>query len=299
MKRPATGLIVGGAASLCVIWGTTWKAIQVGLEGIPPFTGAALRFGLASILLLLLALAMKVRLGRSRRERLLWLVNGTCSFTVSYGIVYWAEQWVPSGLTSVLFATYPFFVALLGHFLLPSESLTRKELVGILVGFAGIGLIFSEDFSVLGGPQVALASAVLLLSPLAAALGSVSIKRWGTGIHPLSFSSVPMGIAAGILGAIAVTFERNRAIQFDSVSIGALLYLAIFGSVVTFSIYYWLLTHLPVKRLALIAYVIPLIAVVLGVALGEPLTAHILVGSALVITGVVLAVERVGKRGQV
>jgi drug/metabolite transporter (DMT)-like permease len=292
MKRPATALIVGGVVLLCLIWGTTWKAIQIGLDGIPPFTGAALRFGLASILMLTLALRLKVPLGRSRRERRLWLINGACSFTISYGVVYWAEQWVPSGLASILFATYPFFVALLGHFLLPSESMTRKEVVGILIGFAGIGAIFSEDFNVLGGPQVALASAVLLVSPLAAALGSVSVKRWGSGIHPLSFSSVPMGVAAGMLGALALVFEGDRSVRFDTVSVGVLLYLAIFGSAVTFGIYYWLLAHLAVKRLALIAYVIPVVAVLLGVALGEPLTTHILVGSALVIVGVALAVER-------
>ena len=93
---------------MCIaIWGTTWAAIRVGLSGVPPFTGAALRFAIAGTLLLALALLRRVPLGRTRREWWMWLVNGTLSFGASYGTVYWAEQWLPSGLASVIFATFP------------------------------------------------------------------------------------------------------------------------------------------------------------------------------------------------
>jgi len=291
MKRPSQPLIVGVFVLLCLIWGTTWAAIQIGLEGIPPFTGAAMRFGLASLLLLVLALSLGVRLGRNRREKLLWLVNGMFSFTISYGVVYWSEQWVPSGLASVLFATYPLFVAVISHFALPSEALTRREVLGILLGFAGVAVIFTEDFSLLGGPQVTIAAVVMLLSPVAAAVGSVSVKRWGAGVHPFSLTAIPMAMAAAILGAMGLAFESEREVVFDTVSLGALLYLAVVGSALTFSLYYWLLAYLPVKRLALIAYLIPVVAVLLGVLRGEPLTNQILAGSGVVVVGVALAVQ--------
>ena len=264
--------MVAAFGLLCVIWGTTWAVIQVGLQGIPPLTGVALRFAIAGVLLLLL------------------------SFCVSYGVVYWSEQWIPSGLACVLFATYPLFVAMLAHVLLPDEALSRRELVGIVVGFGGVALIFSTDFAVLGGRQVSVAAVVMLLSPAAAAISSVVVKRWGAGVHPLSLTAVPMALTGVVMGALAVGFESERTLSLDAVSVSALLYLAIVGSAVTFTLYYWLLSHLPAKRLALIAYVIPLIAVLIGTLRGEPLTPRMLGGSILVLAGVALAIHRQSMR---
>ena len=136
MGRPSAFVISITFVLLCLIWGTTWSVIQIGLVGIPPLTGVALRFAIAAALLLVLIGVRRIRLGTTRRERLLWLSNSVLSFSVSYGVVYWAEQWVPSGLTSVLFATYPLFVALLAHYMLPAETLRRPEVIGIALGWA-------------------------------------------------------------------------------------------------------------------------------------------------------------------
>lgn len=274
---------------MCLIWGTTWAVIQVGLRGIPPFTGVAARFAISGSLLLGLAWARGIQLGTSRRERHLWWINGTLSFAVTYGVVYWAEQWVPSGLAAVLFAVYPLFVAILAHLALPGERLAPREVIGTLVAFGGVGLIFAEDLSALGGPRVAVGAAVMLLSPLAAAGGSVIVKRWGRNVHPYSLAAVPMLVASAAMVVPAVALERSRPIRLDATSVPALLYLAIAGSAVTFSLYFWLLSHLPAKRLALIAYVIPVIAVGVGLLRGETLTARMLAGAAGVVAGVALA----------
>ena len=274
-----------------MIWGTTWAAIQVGLRGVPPFTGVALRFALSGLVLLALALAHGVPLGRMPRERRLWITNGVLTFTISYGIVYWSEQWVPSGLAAVLFAVYPLIVAILAHFFLPGESLGRRELGGIAVGFLGVGVIFSEDLSRLGGPEVALGAIVLLLSPLASAAGSVAVKRWGAGIHPFSISAVPMLVSAVVLGLVAATLERDRTVTWDRSAVLALLYLALVGSALTFTVYFWLLARLPAKRLALIAYVIPVVAVGVGLLRGERLTWRVVAGALSVVAGVALAVH--------
>lgn len=235
---------------------------------------------------------MGVRLGRAPWERRLWLANTLLNFCVSYGILYWAEQWVPSGLTAVLFATYPLWAGLLAHFFLPGERLTARALVGALVGFAGVAVIFSEDFRALGGSQVAFAAAVTLLSPIVSALGSVAIKRWGQGVHPLSLSAVPMGLTALVMGGIAAVVEQGRPVVFDTRSVLALVYLAVFGSAVTFTVYYWLLKRLPATSLALITYATPVVAVTVGsVFLDEPFTLRILLGAALVIGGVATAVR--------
>ncbi len=285
-------------AVVTLIWGSTWAAIRLGLEGIPPFAGVALRFAVASALLLGIARARRVPLGRSRIERRLWWVNGLCTFVVTYGIVYWAEQRVPSGLTAVLFATFPLFVALLAQPALPAERLTLRSVAGIVAGFAGVAVIFSEDLSALAEPGAGRAAAVVLLAPLAAAVSNVAVKRWGGGVHPLSLSAVPMGLAAGILGAASLAFERGRPLVLDAVSVGTVLYLAVFGSAVTFYLYFWLLERMEATRLSLITYLSPVVAVILGALLfDERVTARIVLGGLLVMAGVaVTAATRHGPR---
>lgn len=297
MQSPGPLLLVATAALLCLIWGTTWAAIRIGLAGIPPFTGVALRFGIASAVLFAYARAAGVRLGSGRRERVLWLVNGLFAFTISYGVVYWAEQWVPSGLSSVLFATYPLLVAIMSHFVLPGERLSWAAVTGIALGFGGVAVIFSADFALLGGRQVLIGSLVLLLSPLAAGAATVVVKRLGAGVHPLSLTAVPMGLTAVVMGALALAVECDRPVVFDAVSVSALVYLSLFGSAITFTLYYWLLSHVAATRVALIAYVIPIVAVFVGsVFLDEPLTPRILAGTALVVLGVALTVQLHGRR---
>jgi drug/metabolite transporter (DMT)-like permease len=205
--------------------------------------------------------------------------------------VYWSEQWIPSGLAAVLFATYPLFVALLAHLMLPGESMSLVELAGVVAGFGGVGVIFSEDLAALGGPGVALAAAVMLVSPVVSAIASVAIKRWGEEIHPFSISGVPMLIASGAMGLLSLAVERDRDLVWTRSNVSALLYLALFGSAITFTMYYWLLARIAAKRAALISYLIPVVAVARGTARGEAFTGRMLAGSALVVAGVAVAVQ--------
>jgi drug/metabolite transporter (DMT)-like permease len=250
------------------------------------------RFAIAGLLLLALAPALKVRLGREPRERRLWVLNGVLTFTISYGLVYWAEQWVPSGLTAVLFATFPLFVAILAHFMLPGEALRSGSLIGVLLGFAGVAILFSEDFRNLGGPKVAFASAVVLIAPLASAIANVAVKKWGGGIHPLSISAMPMIFGTLFTVPFAWT-SGERAIEWRTGPVLALLYLAVMGSSVAFTLYYWLLRRLPATSLSLVNYATPVVAVLVGsLFLDEPFTLRILLGAALVVVGVAVAVRQ-------
>jgi drug/metabolite transporter (DMT)-like permease len=290
VKRPSPAIIVLIFVTLTLIWGTTWAAIRISLEGIPPFTGLAIRFAIAAALLLVMMRIFRVRFAGTAGERRIWALNAGLSFCGSYGIVYWAEQYVPSGLTSVLFATFPLFVALLAHVALPGDRLTPSRMAGILIGFAGVAVIFSEDFSRLGGPDVGLAATVMLGSPLVSAVANVAVKRWGAGVHPFSMTAVPMGIAAIVMGVVAVLMERGRPIELGVRPVTALLYLAVLGSAVTFSLYYWLLAHVSATRLSLLAFTMPIVAVAFGAAfMDEPITGRTLAGGALVLAGVGIA----------
>ncbi len=287
MAFPGARLAALGAVTL--IWGSTWAAIRLGLGGIPPFAGVALRFGVAALLLLALARALGVRLGTSRREVGLWLVNGLGTFVFTYGVVYWAEQRVPSGLTSVLFATFPLFVALLAHVALPGDRLRPLALLGVVAGFAGVAVIFSEDLAAVGAPGASGAAVLLLVASFAAAAANVAVKRWGAGIHPVALIAPPMAMASVLMGLASLLVERGRPLVLDALSIGTVAYLALFGSIVTFSLYFWLLQRMRASRLALVNYLSPVIAVALGALLfGEQLTPRVVAGAALVIAGVAL-----------
>ncbi len=287
---PSRAAVAAAVGLLVAIWGTTWAAIRIGLDDLPPLTSLAARFGVAGALLLALAPAFGVRLGASPRERWLWLVNGGLTFTVCYGIVYWGEQRVPSGLTALLFATFPLFVAVLGHFFLPGERLHARGAAGTLIGFAGVAVIFSEDLSRLGGPGVTAAAAVLLLAPATSAVANVAVKRFGQGVHPLSLTAVPLLGAAATVGGAAALTETDRAVRWTPVAIGSVVYLALFGTALAFVVYFWLLDKLPATRLSLITYAVPVVAVAVGtLALGERFTPRIAAGAALVLAGVALA----------
>jgi drug/metabolite transporter (DMT)-like permease len=243
----------------------------------------------AGSLLLGLVPAFGVRFTYSRREVGLWLANGGLAFSASYTIVYWAEQHIPSGLAAVLFASYPLFVAILAHAALPGERLSAQAAAGLLLGFAGVAVIFSDDLRALGGDHAREVALVFLGSPIVSALATVAVKRWGAGIHPLSLTAVPMLLTGIVVGALAVLFERHVTLTFDLRSLGALLYLAVLGSAVTFTVYYWMLSHAPATRVALIAYTIPIVAVVVGaLAFGEPIRPRLLAGGALVLAGVAI-----------
>lgn len=277
------------------IWGTTFAAIRIGLEGIPPLAGIGLRFSIAGALLLGYAHWKRVRPLPADRRRVWGLAaaNTLCTFAIPYTIVYWAEQVLPSGLTAILFATFPFFVALFAHFVLPAERIHLRTVAGMVLGFVGVLVINSEDLTALAGPGARAAATWMVAAPIAAAVANVAVKRWGGDIHPLRLTAGPM-LATGVLvGGLALAFERQREIVFDLTSVGALLYLAVFGSAVAFSFYFWLLARVPATSLSLITYAIPVVAVGVGTGLlDEPFTVRIFAGAVLVILGVGLAVSR-------
>jgi drug/metabolite transporter (DMT)-like permease len=300
-------LALAGLVLIVLIWGSTWAVIRVGLIGVPPLTGLAIRFGLAGIVLFLIGLARGVRFGRVKNERWLWLSTASLTFTLCYIVVYWGEQFVPSGLAAVLWATFPFFVALITRWLIPSEPIRPATLAGMLVSFVGLLLIYSEDVELLGGPKVLFAAIVFLLSPLASAIGNVTVKRWGQGSHPIATTAVPMMMTGAFVGVLAFLLERDRPMNFDAVAIGAIVYLALFGTALAFGVYYWLLNQLPATRLALTASITPVVALVIGTTImAEPITPRVMAGAAVVLAGVYLAVgtgrlrrgDETGERGR-
>jgi drug/metabolite transporter (DMT)-like permease len=135
-------------AILCFVWGSTWLVIKVGYGGLGPFNVAALRFFIAGAALTVMAPMMGAHWPRGREQWRLVILVGVVLFAADYGLIYWAEQWLDSGLTAILFATLPIFTALLAHFYLPGDRLTVQKLAGTLLAFAGVFALFADSLKV-------------------------------------------------------------------------------------------------------------------------------------------------------
>src|SRR6267378_554544 len=148
---------------LCGIWGSTWLFIKLGLADLPPLTFAAIRFLLASLILIVIILARRVSWPRTSRDWLLIAIVGVLQFSLNYGLVFWGEQHIPSGLAAVLQSSFPAFGLVIAHFYLPHERITLLKVIGVLMGIVGIAVIFSDRLSV-AGHMALLGSIALVLS---------------------------------------------------------------------------------------------------------------------------------------
>lgn len=282
-------LIKAGFVFLCLIWGSTWLAIKVGLDSAPPFYAAAIRFIVALPILFVMMKFQGLSIPTDRKSRNVFLAVGLLSFGLPFSLIYWSEQFLPSGLMSILFAIFPFVIAILSHLFLPAEPMNTYKLGGIILGFAGIVLIFlhglqwDSDFAVVGMLGVVLAT-------LFQGSGMIVIKKNGKDIHSITLNFVSMLIGLVPLITFAAIFENFSTIQWDAKAIGSILYLGTFGSVMTFAVYFWLLKRVQAVYLSLIAFMTPVTAVFLGaVILDEALEPNTFVGAALVLTGILIA----------
>jgi drug/metabolite transporter (DMT)-like permease len=271
---------------LCIIWGSTWLAIRYGLESLTPIFSAGIRFTLASVFIWALMRMQNITLQKDKVSVRLYLLMGFFSFVIPFGLVYWAEQFVPSGMASVLFAVYPFFVVIFSYIRMPSETIGFYKIFGTVLGFSGIFVIFSDSFTGDITDFVAGMIAVVVSGTMQAWI-AVSIKKFGNHLHPLSMNFVPMVIAGISMIAIGFLFEDLSKTKFDQNAILSLLYLSFFGSVITFTSFYWLIKRLNLVILSLIAFITPIVALILGfIFYNEELTVNHFIGSALVLTGV-------------
>jgi drug/metabolite transporter (DMT)-like permease len=271
---------------LCLIWGSTWLAIRYGLESLTPILSAGIRFTLASIFIWILMRIQNISVQKDKVSVRLYLLMGFFSFVIPFGLVYWAEQFVPSGMASVLFAVYPFSVVFFSYVRMPSETIGFYKIFGTILGFSGIIIIFSDSFTgditnyIIG--MIAVVSSGIMQAWIA-----VSIKKFGHHLHPLSMNFVPMVIAGISMVAIGFLFEDLSKTRLDQNAVLSLLYLSFFGSVITFTSFYWLIKRVNLVILSLIAFITPIVALVLGFLFyNEELSTNHFIGSALVLTGV-------------
>jgi len=273
---------------LCLIWGSTWLVIKVGYGGLGPFNVAALRFLIASIVLAPIVPLFRASWPSTRTEWTLVVWVGLVLFAADYGLIYWGEQFLDSGLTSILFALLPLVTIGFAHLYVPGDRITGRKLAGSVLAFVGIVALFGDrvrlDPAGLG-PMLA-----IVASTVCAAAAGVATKRHGGNLHPASLNAPAMLIGAAALAAASLAAGDGLALPLDSPTWSAIVYLAIAGSVITFLGYFTLLKSWSVTSLSFISVFTPTIALFLGfVFLDERPTISSGAGAAMILGGVALA----------
>jgi drug/metabolite transporter (DMT)-like permease len=278
---------------LCCIWGSTWLFIKIGLHDLPPITFAGIRFVISSLILTAIVLARGARIPRTRRDWTLIAVSGVLTFTCNYGLVFWGEQYISSGLASLLQSTFPAFGLVIAHFYLPHERMTIAKVVGVLLGVFGVAVIFSNQLTI-AGRMAFFGSIALVLSAFFGAYGNVLVKAYGGHIDPAALAAGQMSCGLVPLLTVGVWTEGNPLkFHWTAAAVIALLYLVLIGSVLAFGLYYWLVRHMAVTKTMLIGLVTPVVAVTLGmIALREQFTWRTLAGGACIMAGIGLIVIR-------
>lgn len=272
---------------LCCIWGSTWLFIKLGLADLPPLTFAGIRFVISCTILFLLIRARRTPLPKDRRDWLLLAVCGVLSFTLNYGLVFWGEQYISSGLAALLQATTPAFGLVFAHFHLPSERMTWRKTFGVALGVFGVAVVFSNQLAVAGGKALA-GSVALVLSAICAAYSNVLVKAYGRRVEPSILAAGQMLFGLIPLLLIGIPLEGNPLhFRWTPVALVSVFYLAVVGSVIAFVLYYWLIRNMDVTKTMLISLVTPVVAVVLGMmVLGEELSWRTIAGGLMIMAGV-------------
>ena len=275
-------------ALLCLIWGSTWLVIKVGYGGLGPFNVSALRFFIAAALMGVAALAARARWPRGSREWFAVAVVGLLMFAGDYGLIYWAEQYIESGLTAVLFATLPLMTLFTARAYLPGEQITARKLAGSVFAVVGTLALFADRLRLDSG---AVAPMLAVLGGVAcAAIASVVGKRDAHDVPAATLNATSMLIGAAALLVASLASGDGFRLPANAATWAAIAYLAIAGSVLAFLVYFSLLKTWSVMSLSFISVFTPVIALALGFAfLGEPLTAWKMAGSGLILVAVVLA----------
>lgn len=278
-----------------LVWGTTWAAIKVGVSAVPAWVFAFDRSVLVAVSLSVVALALRLPFPRDRRTLVAAAISGGINSGISWAIIFWAEQFVPSGLVAVFGATGPIWTAVLAHFLVHGDRLSALKVAAIALGFGGVVVLVGSSGEI-GAGQALLATGLLAIMPLGWAASGVVMSRMLTTVSPIP--AIAIGAATG--GVFLIPFavaDLARPAAWTPEAISALLYLAFVGSGVGLVLNLWLYRRLRPTTIMLSQLLITAEAIIVGaVALQERLTPNMLVGAALVLVAVALN-ARAGRTG--
>ncbi len=278
-------------AIIYFVWGSTYLAIRIGVQEVPPFLLAAIRFTIAGLILYIWTIARGERSPTARQWKSISLL-AVLIFVIDYGLLFWAEQRVPSGLAAVMTAIIPAFMTISEIVFLKTQKLTIRLAVALVIGIVGVAVLISRSLNLGGAPIDGRGATALIVASIGWSIASAlmrklplpSSKVMSSGAQMLS-GGIFLAVAAGALGE----FHNFHPTNVSREAWLALLYLIVAGSIIAFTAYVWLLHHESPTKVSTYAYVNPVVAVVLGYFLaGEALGSRTILGSALVLVSVIV-----------
>ena len=273
-------------ASICIIWGTTYLAIRVGVKDIPPFLFAGLRWLTAGPIIILILKFRGYKLPPKEDIKHIAIV-GLLLLGVGNGLVAFAEQWLPSGLTALLLTTMPFWVVGIESSLPNGPKLNFMIVFGLILGISGVCFILGIDFQSLLDSSYILGIIGLMIGVLGWASGTVYSKYVKVTVHPLMNAAFQMLIAGMALTIVSGIFGEYPKFHFTQNSFFAFLYLLVFGAFIAYGAYIYAINHLPISFTSTYAYINPVIALFLGwLILDEKLNTAIIIGALIILVAV-------------
>ena len=269
-----------------IIWSTTPLALTWSSQDVGFVFGVTSRMVIGALLALIAAALLGSGMQWNRRALLAYMASGLGIYGAMLS-VYWAAQYIPSGWISLLFGLSPLFTAVMARFWLDGEAMTRSRLAGMFMGLAGLAVIFSSSLSL--NTQAALGVVGVLLSGLIHSASAVWVKRIDAQLPAIVLTSGGLAIAAPLFLITWLFTQEALPAEMSDRTTAAIAYLALFGSVLGFTLYYYVLRHIDATRVSLIALITPICALALGNMLNaEPLTSGIISGTALILSGLAL-----------
>jgi drug/metabolite transporter (DMT)-like permease len=278
-------------AMIYFVWGSTFLAIRVGVQEVPPFLLAAIRFLVAGIILYGWMLARGER-SPGVREWISALLLALLIFVLDYGLLFWAEQRVPSGIAAVMMATIPVLMALSEIIFLRTQTLTVRLAFALLIGIGGVAVLMSHSLNLGGAPIDRAGALALIIAAMSWSLASVLTRKLPLPTSKVMSSGAQMLAGGVLLSATSAMLGEFHHFHPADVSRGAwlaLLYLIVAGSIVAFTAYVWLIHHESPTKVGTYAYVNPVVAVLVGYFFGgEALDLRTILGTLLVLVSVVV-----------
>lgn len=286
MKKDLT-LAYIALAAVCIIWGTTYLALRIAVLHFPPLLFSAIRQTTAGFLLLGFMIFVMREHWPGSRHIVRQAIGGFFMISIGNGLVAWAEMEIPSGIAAIICSLMPVMVILINLSIHREERPTFSIVLGVLLGLAGIVIIFSEHITELSNPDYIVGIVLILLAVLGWAAGSIWIKRQGSDSNPFVNAGLQMFFGGLWLFPGSLLFDDLSNVTWSAEAIYSMLYLIAFGSIVAYASYLYALRKLPMTIVSLYAYINPLVAVILGwLILDEKLNSIISIGILITVTGI-------------
>ncbi len=276
-------------AAVCLIWGTTYLALRIGVTQFPPFLFSLLRFSCAGPILLILVLTVGKQKWPDRKILLNQAVSGVLMITLGISMVGWAEVYISSGMAAIICSVMPIWTILINVIATKDEKPNWLIILGLTTGLSGIVLIFSEHLTEFSNTDYQVGIAITFISNLCWAIGSIFIKNKNQNTNPFMGAGLQMTFGAVALIPLSLVFDDYSTIHWSTDVAYSLSYMIIIGSVGAYACYSYAIKKLPMTLVSMYAYINPIVAVVLGwLVLNEKLNGRISLAILITIAGIYL-----------